>query len=362
MSRRLTPLRVPARHTCRPCPESPPPSPASPSCSPPACGEAERPEVAAPTTSSTAPALAIIEARPSDGCGSATPATAAKRERRTIDVGGTERWYLRSVPAAHDGEAPLPLVVELHGLAEGAAIAAEMSQLDALGDEEGFLSVFPHGSGEPVRWDQSIDDDTPNADLAFIDAMLDEVSAGLCVDEARIYVTGLSYGAIMSSTLGCVRADRFAALAPVSGIERPDGCAPARPVPVLSFHGTADAILLFNGGVGDLGTALGGGSPALDDTEVDLDGPGYPATVAAWADANGCGDATDERRSPEIIERTYDCSADAEVRFFIVEGGGHSWPGSAFSEALGAVVGPTTEELDATEEIWRFFERHALPG
>jgi polyhydroxybutyrate depolymerase len=332
------------------------------------CGaddDAEEP-VADATTTTTEAAVAYpagIEARPSAGCGAAaTTAAPTTRERRTIDVDGTERWYLLSVPAAHDGTEPLSLVVELHGLAEGAGIAAEMSQIDGLGETEGFVSVFPNGSGEPVRWDQSIDETTPNADMAFIDQLLDELSSELCLDEARTYVTGLSYGAIMSSALGCTRADRFAAIAPVAGIERPDGCEPSRPVPVLSFHGTADAILLFNGGIGDLGSALGGGTPEEPTAAIDLDGPGYPEAVAAWAEANGCGAATDERHSEHVIARTYDCDDDAEVTFFIVEGGGHTWPNSAFSTAIASVVGATTTEIDATKEIWAFFERHALPA
>jgi polyhydroxybutyrate depolymerase len=326
-----------------------------------ACSGDDDRDASGVTTTTAAPAAypASVEARPTEGCSTA-PAPAQRRARHDIDVDGAARWYLLSVPEGRDGTTPLPLVVELHGLAEGAAIAAEMSQLDALGEREGFVSVFPHGSGEPVRWDQSIDRETPNADLAFLDAVVDEVSAAHCVDEARIYVTGLSYGAIMSSALGCVRSTRFAAIAPVAGIEHPDGCAPERPVPVLSFHGTADAILLFNGGVGDLDSALGGAAPAPPSADVALDGPGYPAAVAAWAAANGCGDAEDEQRSEHVIERSYDCDDDAEVRFLIIVGGGHSWPGSAFSASIASIVGPTTDEVDATEEIWSFFERHAL--
>jgi polyhydroxybutyrate depolymerase len=319
-------------------------------------------EDAAPTTTTSttaAPAYpASVAAVPSPGCGTATTSGPLERERRTITVGGEERWYLLSVPSGHDGTTPLPLVLELHGLAEGAAIAAEMSQIDRLGEREGFVSVFPNGSGSPVRWNQHLDAD-PNHDFELVTAVLDGLGDELCIDEARVYAAGLSYGAIMSSALACAMADRFAAIAPVAGIEHPDLCEPARPVPVLAFHGTADAILLFNGGVGDLGAALGGGTPAPPDAPADLDGPGYPAAVRDWAEANGCGAATDERTSEHVIDRTYDCPIDAEVRFVIIEGGGHSWPSSEFSDAIANIVGPTTFEVDATAEIWRFFEGHA---
>jgi polyhydroxybutyrate depolymerase len=326
-----------------------------------ACGGDDDEASPATTTSTTIDLAAHPEAtpaRPSPGCGHSTVGAVA-RERHTLTIAGEERWYLLTTPNAHDGTTPLPLVVELHGLAEGAAIAAQMSQLDTIGEREGFVMAYPNGSGSPVRWDQHLDS-SPNHDFELISTLLDTLGDELCIDEARVYATGLSYGAIMSSALACAMPDRFAAIAPVAGVEHPDACAPDQPVPVLAFHGTADPILLFNGGVGDLTAALSGGSPAPPSTPADVDGPGYPAAVKAWAKANGCGDATDERRSAHVIERTYDCDPNAEVRFFIVEGGGHSWPGSAFSAAIAKVVGPTTDELDASEEIWSFFSRHAL--
>jgi polyhydroxybutyrate depolymerase len=317
-------------------------------------------DVAAPrATTTTAPAR--VAPVPSEGCGHSS-VTPLARERRTVSIAGQERWYLLTSPPAHDGTTPLPLVVELHGLAEGAALVAEMSQFDTLAAREGFVMAYPNGSGSPVRWDQHLDAG-PNADFAFIDRMLDDVGRELCIDRARVYATGLSYGAIMSSALACARSDRFAAIAPVSGITHPAGCAPTRPVPVLAFHGTADPILYFNGGVGNLTAAITGGTLDPPPAPVDLAGPGYPAAVAAWAAANRCGAARDERRSAHVIERTYACAADAEVRFLIIEGGGHSWPGSAFSASIEKIVGPTTDELDATAEIWRFFQRHAhRPG
>src|SRR5918993_1187228 len=145
-------------------------------------------------------------ARPSPGCdaGGAGP---LREEQRTLQVGGVERRFLLTVPEAAAGE-PLPLVLDIHGLAEGAEVHAQMTQFSDLAEQEGF------------------------------------------VDRSRVYATGLSMGAMMSSTLACVMADRIAAIGPVAGVEDPEGCEPGRPVPVLAMHGTADPILLFNGGGG----------------------------------------------------------------------------------------------------------------
>nr|AIA92428.1 CAZy families CE1 protein [uncultured Frankia sp.] len=73
------------------------------------------------------------------------------------------------------------------------------------------------------------------------------------------------------------------------------------------------------------------------------------------------GDAKDEKVSDEVIHRVYDCPAASPVEFYIVVGGGHSWPGSSFSRAIGNIVGPTTFDIDATKLIWAFFQRFRLP-
>lgn len=324
-------------------------------------------EPAAAEDGSADPTGAGAPPDPSPGCDGEATAQADLREV-TLDVDGTSRRYLVSSPA-WDGGDPLPLVLDFHGLAEGAEVHAQMSQLGPMGVDEGFVTVFPHGTGEPVRWSTDLGPDPANADLAYVTALLDSVEAERCVDTARVYATGLSNGAMMSSAVACAMADRIAAIAPVAGVQMPDGCDPARPVPVLTFHGTADPILLFNGGINRdaLGPALGGdeADPATTTTlpPADLEGPGYPETVGRWAAANGCDESfTDEDVSDTVVLRTYECPPEAPVEFYIVEGGGHSWPSSEFSQAIGSIVGPTTFDVDASELAWEFFQRFSLPA
>ena len=69
----------------------------------------------------------------------------------------------------------------------------------------------------------------------------------------------------------------------------------------------------------------------------------------------------DTRPVPDVLLRTYECPEDGPVDFYVVEGGGHSWPGSAFSEAIVSIVGPTNMELQASELIWDFLSRYRLP-
>jgi polyhydroxybutyrate depolymerase len=291
---------------------------------------------------------------PSSGCDTA-PHAPVETQRVDTTSGGAERYYLLTAP---EDEEPLPLVVDLHGFMEGADVHVQQSALGTYGIEQGFVTAFPNGTGEPVQWDTAGGD---TADLAFIDAVVDEVSAGRCIDTSRVYATGLSMGAFMTSRLACDRADRFAAFAPVNGLQLPEDCAPGRPVPVLTFHGTADPILLFNGGIDTSSFSGGEPGPGATIPPADLDGEGYPATAAGWAELQGCTDPIDAVDGP-VTDRTWTCPDGAATEFVITEGQGHGWPGSEFAKQIEAIVGPTVDGVDANERIWEFFQRYQLPA
>ena len=267
----------------------------------------------------------------SAGCGTSTASPG--RTDGSLLSGGVDRSYIRYVPPAHDGRKPVPLVLAFHGLAEGSAIHVQHTEYIPLAEEEGFAVVFPQGLGTVPAWNTGL----ASADVAMVGDLLDQLEAELCIDTNRIYASGLSLGGFMTSSLACVYGDRIAAFAPVAGIRNPTGCSPARPVPMLTFHGTADTWVPF--------------------------GP-IPGTVDAWASRNGCASPTEEFVAADevvdIYRITYACRTAPVVFYRIVEGG-HSWPGSEFSRLIEAAVGYTTFEIRATDLIWEFFEQHPLP-
>lgn len=59
---------------------------------------------------------------------------------------------------------------------------------------------------------------TGGRDVAFARALYEQVSYDYCIDEERVFSTGMSYGGIMSNTLGCAMGDIFRAIAPMSGM------------------------------------------------------------------------------------------------------------------------------------------------
>jgi len=303
---------------------------------------------------------------PSPGC-EAPPAAPEVEAEHTLTVDAVPRRYLRTVPTSYDGETPVPLVFDIHGLAEGAEIHAGMTKYSDLAEEEDFVVAFPHGTGQPVQW--TIDQSPTNPDLLYFDALREELGAELCIDEARVYLTGLSMGAWFSSLLLCERADVFAAAAPVAGLLSLEDCDTTQPVPVVSYHGTEDPILLFNGGVdtsrisGLLPEGEGESTTTTAPPEPDLDGEGYPANVAAFAERNGCDpEPEDEELTEAVVHRVYDCPEGTDVEFYIVLGGGHSWPSSEFSQSVETIVGPTTFDIDATRDSWEFLHQFTNGG
>lgn len=330
----------------------------------------------APTTTKTTAAPATTTTAPPDPRGVAPVASAGcsaeaaasvqpGQEKITVTSGGTERWYLRRVPPAHDGVEPVPLVVDLHGYSEGAEIHVLLSALPSFGDEQGFITLTPQGQGAVARWDPS----PTSTDMVFLADMLDQAEAALCVDEARVFVTGLSNGAMMTSAVACALADRVAAVAPVAGITDIAGCAPARPVPLIAFHGTADPFLSYEGGFGPAAVNLpapDGSGQTLGDLGLGPGGGGGPSVedvVAGWATRNGCdGEPEQEAVAADVTELVYPCPAGAEVELYRVEGGGHSWPGSEVSKQAESLLGPTTFSISANELMWKFFLDHPLPA
>jgi polyhydroxybutyrate depolymerase len=315
---------------------------------------------AAVTSPTAAPAtIGAAGAIPSAGCRAPTTPSVSNKSFH-IEVGGLKRDYLLTTPPAH--QRADPLVVDFHGYSEGAPTEALATQFSPLAQRDGFLVAYPDGRGTPIAWNTSTRANNP--DLHFVTALLDHLEATQCVDEARVYATGLSQGAFMSSTMACAMSDRFAAVAPVAGLELPAPCPTSRPVPILTFHGTADPILHFNGGLGK--------AVLQDDVTVDpkplpklpkarLNGPGYPAHVREWAAKDGCSPTpTDTKPSAHVIHRAYRCPPGVAVEFDIILGGGHTWPGSAFDNEIRKFVGHTTMEINATTTIWTFFQRFHL--
>ncbi len=223
------------------------------------------------------------------------------------------------------------------------------------------MLVTPQGNGPLPYWNTVPHADLPD-DIQFVADIIDRTSKQLCTDPDRVYVDGISNGGMLTSLVGCRLADKVAAIAPVAGLTFPQGCAPARPMPVLAIHGTADQFLTFDG---HLGPGLDPIEFNADSTKAFTDLPLAPIRDAAqrWATADGCTGAAQETPVSATVTQVHvdTCPGGATVQLYVVEGGGHTWPGSQFSQAGAAALGPTTFDIDANQVIWAFFQAHPMP-
>jgi polyhydroxybutyrate depolymerase len=261
----------------------------------------------------------------------------------TIVSSGVARRYLLYVPKSYDASKATPLVVSLHPAAGWPAMQKNMSGWNRLADEHGFIVVYPAGTDFPQVWSTR----PTGRDVQFISDLLDKLESSYNIDPARIYVNGMSQGGGMTFLLSCKLAGRIAAVGEVAAaVEHPDSCGDAAPVPVMAFHGTADRFAPYQGGISPVEPPGAAPFPAIREW------------VAAWARRNQCsGDASEVVVSAHVRRLAYsNCAPNADVVLYIVEGGGHSWPGAG--DLPEQFFGSTTHEIDATRLLWEFYVQH----
>ena len=317
------------------------------------------------TTATETPSTPPGSASETGSAGCRAPAAPEPARSEHVEVALTssdlDRTYLEYVPAG-DAEGPAPLVVDLHGYLSGAAGQVAMSDLGTFAETAGVVVATPQGNGAHSHWNAVPHDELPD-DVQFVADVIDDVSSRRCIDPARVYVQGFSNGAFLTSLVACELADRVAAVAAVAGLLFPDGCEPARPIPILTIHGTDDQFVTFDGSPN---VALSSLPWDEQSTLAFTDLPFAPVrdSLGEWAAVEGCASPPDEQPVTGSVARVRygGCLDDSTLELYVVDGGGHAWPGSEFSAASAAIVGPTTTEIDATELIWEFFADHPMPG
>ena len=261
---------------------------------------------------------------------------------------GVYRNYRLYVPAVYNSNTAVPLVLNLHGYTSNATEQQFYSYFDPIADTANFLLVMPNGTRDNQNqtfWN-AFGGIGPN-DVGFLSALIDTLDATYNINLNRVYSTGMSNGGFMSYKLACELSNRIAAIASVTGTMAstlPNNCSPAHPMPVMEIHGTADATVPYNG--------TQGMTP-------------IPAVLNYWVNFNNCNPVADSSDVPDI-SNTDGCTAKhyvwnggdngATVEHFKVIGGGHTWPGALFN------IGVTSQDFNASQEIWRFFNQYTLNG
>lgn len=231
----------------------------------------------------------------SSGCGNATAPTGVTNS--DIQANGKARTYVLAVPDGYDANIPLPLVFAWHGLGGSGAGARSYFGIEQQSAGQAIF-VYPNGlvvSLGDTGWDLTSNGD----DVQLFDAIVDSVEQTYCIDQARIFSTGHSFGGYFSNALGCARAGVLNAIAPVAGGGPFQGtCSGA--VAAWITHGSNDSVVAFSQGEG---------------------------SRDHWLASNGCGTGTSQVTPTPCV--AYDgCLASAALHW-CPHDGGHEWPSFA---------------------------------
>lgn len=285
---------------------------------------------------------------------------------RSVTAGAIRHDFHVYVPSSYDGSKRMPLLLFFHGGGGNARQGERTVNLRVTAEKRGFILVRPEGYDAgglgfrtwnagaccPGAADAGIDH------VAAVRSILDRVEDEWLIDTDRVFATGHSNGGMMSYRLACELSDRIAAIAPNSAylvdkdLEASPPrtlfpCAPARPVPVMHMHGDADVCAPMKGGWSSgLLVAL---RPPVAESIARFVALNHASTTARVTYQND-----------DVTCVTHDGEQDADVVLCTARGGGHSWPGAAYSLATRSTCeGAAIRGMDANTAIWDFFLEHA---
>lgn len=277
-------------------------------------------------------------------CGGTTPGatgsdgapTTPSIQHKQLSVGGQDRAYRVFAPPSLDRRRPPPLVLVLGGFGNTAESMVQATEFDREAIDGGFVVAYPDGVNQTWNAGYCCGSAARDGvdDVGFLVAVIDQIQAEYKSDPARVFVVGVSNGAMMAYRMGCELSGRIAGVGSVAGAMVLDDCHPTRAVPVIEIHGTADPLVPYNGGR----TSGGATQPSPSTVEV----------VQRWADLDKCASPPATQMQGPVTTSTWTgCSGGTAVKLISIEGAVHTWYASGLGPANGAV--------GATHEIWSFF-------
>jgi len=184
--------------------------------------------------------LAVLFAHPTARAADPKHGTFPNEE---LKVGTKTRAYRLVVPKGVDLSMPAPLVVAFHGMGiDSKDLMPKYTKLDELAADKKFVLVYPEAEGR--AW--GLAPEKVTADLAFFDELLKAVKGRYKIDDARVYLVGMSNGGYFAHLVGKERSKVVAAVASHSGplgLQTLGGIKAERKFPVMIVHGDKDKLL-----------------------------------------------------------------------------------------------------------------------
>jgi polyhydroxybutyrate depolymerase len=288
------------------------------------------------------PAAPAADAAVDAGAPDAAPATApcpstmqykAGDNHGQLELQSRTRKFTVYVPTAIKADARVPLVLDFHGNGSSGSQEESGSGWRQKADKEGFVVAYPDGVGNGWNVGNCCGEAlmSNSDDVGFAKAIVQSVSAAVCIDDKRVYATGISNGAGLAHRIACEAADVFAAIAAASADLVTDPCKPARPISELSVRGLSDTLVAYAGGnTGSTGWYS----------------PGAKGTLDLWKKIDGCTGTLQMPR--QYCEGYTGCEAGTEITLCSLPGTGHI----LYSNSLGFSV---------PDVAWETFTRQHKP-
>lgn len=180
------------------------------------------------------------------GCGKAPTLASGNR---TIRSGGQNRSYILRIPDNYNNNHPYRLIFSFHWWG---GTAEQVDNGSTSGPQWSYYGLRPLANNTTIFVaPQGIGNAWPNSggqDLTFVDDMIREIGAGLCVDTTQLFASGFSYGAGMSYAIACARANVFRGVVLYAGGVL-SGCeGGTQPIAYFGIHGLRDSTLSIAGG------------------------------------------------------------------------------------------------------------------
>jgi len=283
---------------------------------------------------------------------------------KSLSHDGIERTYLLHLPPASDNKSLLPLIIVLHG-GHGTGkgmIGLTCGEFNRLADKEHFAVAYLYGVGHNWNDGRTNLPDSYKAhkqnidDVGFISALIDELVRTHHVDPHKIYVTGMSNGAMMAQRLAIELSDRIAAAAPVCGsIPIALTSVPKQKVPILIINGTEDPLVPYNGGQVHFRKRAFGKIMSVNQS------------LEFWLQHNQNTSTPIKTPIPDLDPDDH-CTATIvsygsptdpnQVTLITIHNGGHTWP-DGLHYLPRNFIGYTCNDFNACRTIWDFFKNHS---
>ena len=292
---------------------------------------------------------------------------------------GTERSYLLHIPDAYDANTPTGLLWSYHGRGKNSEHQEKITRFSRTGSTPDYIVVYPQGTStktsksrnarrqssdddeddyedeEEDEGDEYDDDDDNDQgdvdpsnnggqskekgawqgdpsvqadDVKFTLELLDNITKTFCIDEDRIYASGISNGGgFVANVLACdaKASTKFAAFASASGAYYQNGLqdkCDAKKVPIACNNNGAKIPLIATAGGKDKTIPYDGGArrkSCLPSVE-------HFMTAAAERDGLAAKSSQSKVNNTDVVQYSYGKDAGGMVQYYYIPDMGHTWP------------------------------------